>query len=285
MTAIPLPTYFLAPSCDYVPDSLICLGSIITDPLKPEKILNKNARVPIPDREVEKPYKDNWQDTLEKLREHKVTLWASFLQMVLGIGGDVAATYKVVREDVYKFERLDTHFFVPDEEYVRRSLQSGGVRGYIDATKYRKPVFMVTGVKIARGATVTSKNVKECGGMLKIGVDGTMVGAPVSGGPKVESTMTRTEKVEFGGSSDYVFAYRVVRIKLKRSGDVSQDDYTKGAMFGLDCGLEETAKEGLNHGWIVEVTDAEAEGSQNLWPSTSIYEDGEDSLCIIVKPQ
>lgn len=59
---------------------------------------------------------------------------------------------------------------------------------------------------------------------------------PVSGGPGVEAKVTRKNGTRWGGSSDFVFAFRVVRVFVgKKTGDVvGQEDYRKGAMLGRD---------------------------------------------------
>jgi hypothetical protein len=42
------------------------------------------------------------------------------------------------------------------------------------------------------------------------------------------------DKTKFGGSSDCVFAYQVIRIKSKKDGRISEDDYNRGAVMDDD---------------------------------------------------
>lgn len=80
---------------------------------------------------------------------------------------------------------------------------------------------MVTGVRSTRGASVTTVTVKGYKGMLKVGLDATILtGVPVSGGPQVEMSNTNDRKVKYNGNSDYVFAYRVAKIQLRKDGSV-----------------------------------------------------------------
>ncbi|KAH6670620.1 hypothetical protein B0J14DRAFT_429166, partial [Halenospora varia] len=219
------PTYFLAPNCDFPPDGLIALGSIIIDPKTPQKSLNhrNNQRKPVPADDLQESYKDDWEDVIRSARHNRITLWMSFLQMILGVGADVSAGFTKGREDAYKFSRLETKYFEPDVAYIQESLKVESVKGYITATKYRKPIYMVTGVKIARGAEVSGRIIKEYTGMLKVGLDATMLtGVPISGGPAVETGKMKEREVGFGGGSDYVFAYRVVKIVLSRDGGVKK---------------------------------------------------------------
>lgn len=288
MAAIPKPTYFLAPNCDFQPDGLIALGSIIINPKTPQKSLNhrNNQRVTVPANELQESYKDNWEDTITSLRNNKITIWASFLQMIVGLGADVSVGLKQGREDLYKFRRLETKYFEPDAAYIEESLKSEGVKGYIAATEYKKPLYMITGVKIARGAHVTSKTTKAHQEMLKVGVDMTALTAvPVSGGPKMETSRTNERQVKFDGSSDYVFAYRVSKIRLRKDGKVkAQEDFNKGALFGVDEGDSGRVEDLAAGDWDVEElvsTSQELQGGNNV---SEVYEDGEDAIGVVVEP-
>ena len=280
------PTYFLAPSCDFPPDGLIALGSIIVHPKTPQKSLNyrNNQRVAVPADDLQESFKDNWEDVIKSATHSKVTLWASFLQMILGVGADVSAGLKQGREDVYKFRRLETKYFEPDVAYIEDSLKGEGVKAYISATRYKKPIYMVTGVKIACGASVNGKTVKEYEGKLKVGLDATLLtGVPVSGGPRIETSSTKGREVKFDDGSDYVFAYRVVKIQLGKGGHVKEHkDFTKGALFSTDDGTSN--EEDLASGdWAVEDLVATSEELQGYDVVCEVHEDGEDIVAVIVK--
>ena len=286
MASIPsTPTYFLAPSCDFPADGLITLGSIITHPKTPQKSLNhrNNQRVAVPADEIQESFKDNWKDAIKVARHNKVTLWASFLQMILGFGTDASVGVTQGRDDVYKFRQLETRFFEPDAGYIETSLKAEGVITYTSATRYKKPVYMVTGVKIARGASVTSNTLKGYEAMLKVGFDGTtLIGVPISGGPKVETSSMKGREVKFDNSSDYVFAYRVVKIKFSKDGNVKgHEDYVKGAFFSNDEGTN--SEEDLV-GWGMEEVIAASEELHNNATLSEAYEDGQTVIVAFEKP-
>lgn len=286
MASIPsTPTYFLAPSCDFPADGLIALGSIIVHPKTPQKSLNHrdNQRVAVPADDLQESFKDNWEDAIKTARHNKVTLWASFLQMILGFGTDVSVGVKQGRDDIYKFRQLETKFFEPNAAYIENSLKAEGVVAYISATRFKKPVYMVTGVKVARGASVTSKTLNGYEAMLKAGIDGTtLTGVPISGGPKVETNSTKEQEVKFDNGSDYVFAYRVVKIQLSKDGNVKgHKDYVKGALFGTDEGMSN--KEDLV-GWGMEQLIGASEELQNNVVVSEAYEDGQTVIVAFGKP-
>lgn len=57
----PVKTYFLSPSFEFPPppDGLISLGSLLVDPKKSERSLNKNNQVPVPGGAIYKFHKEN----------------------------------------------------------------------------------------------------------------------------------------------------------------------------------------------------------------------------------
>ena len=270
------PTYFLTPNCDFPANGLITLGSIIVHPKTPQKCLNhrENQRVEVPIEDVQESFKDNWEDTIKAARNNKATLWASFLQMILGFGTDVSVGITRESEDVYKFRRLETKFFEPDAAYIQKSMEAEGVTAYVTATRYKKPVYMVTGVKIARGASVTGKTLRQYEAKLNIGLDGTILtGVPVSGGPSVETTKTNERGVGFENGSDYVFAYRVVRIQLGKDGNMKgYKEYAKGAFFGAD---EDSDSKGGLIDWSIGQLGAGSEEVQNDAGISEVDEDGQ----------
>jgi hypothetical protein len=257
--------------------------------MTPQKSLNyrNNQRVAVPANELQESYKENWEDVMKSANHNKITLWASFLQMIVGAGADVSAGLGQGREQLYKFRRLETKCFEPDVAYIEESLKGEGVKAYISATRYKKPIYMITGVKIARGASATGKTAKGYEGMLKVGLDATMLtGVPVSAGPKIETSRSKERVVKFDNSSDYVFAYRVVKIQLRKGGDIKgHEDFVKEALFGVDEGGTGSKERELAAGdWDVEElvdTSEELQGSNTI---PEVYEDEEDVVVVVVKP-
>lgn len=288
MASIPhTPTYFLAPDCDFPPDGLIALGSIIVNPKTPQKSLNhrNNKRVAVPIEDLQEAFQDNWENIVKYSRHGKVTIWASFLQMVLGLGTDVGWGLEQGRQDLCRFSRLETRYFEPSTAYIEESLKGEGVQAYISATRYRKPIYMVTGVKIARGASVTGRTVKKHEGTVKAGFDATvLMGVPVSGGPLVEMSSSTEREVKFDNCSDYVFAYRVIKVRISKKGNVKRHkDFITGALLSMD---ERTCNKGnfMVCNWGVEnlvATSEELKGSDIV---SNAYEDGEDDIVVTVKP-
>ena len=132
--------------------------------------------------------------------------------------------------DIFEFRKLEASFFEPDPEYLKRSLaNSQNIRDHIDRTP-GKSLYIITGVKIARGARSVIRAEQAVGMDVRLGADATMfTGVPVQGGPAFSFENARGEVFQFGGSSDFVFAYRLLRIIPKPKGDFKTKRHEKGA--------------------------------------------------------
>lgn len=94
---------------------------------------------------------------------------------------------------------------------------------------------MVTGVKVAFGASALSKFAASYGFDGTVGLDLSALGVPVTVGPGVPgvgcwnglSLAATSSPVE-----PVVFAFRLRRLKIKANGDVQQSDYNKKALLG-----------------------------------------------------
>jgi len=232
-------TWIPAPNWDVPAASpVVVLGSIIEDPKNPESRINKNGPVAVPDTKIQQGQKTDWETTTDELRSGKIGLWAQCLQ-VIGLGGDFSLSALKSSLENHKFEFLETKYFLPDEieGYMDESVFDDYVQAYFEVAK--KPVYMITGLKIARGSVVETKEKKEYGGDGKLGIDLKPVAVPLTFGPKGEFKNQKERTVGWGGSTDYIFAYRLTRIRSRKYGTYKTDKFNKGAVFDKDGGREE----------------------------------------------
>ena len=75
------------------------------------------------------------------------------------------------------------------------------------AGKFRYPVFIITGVKVARSAKSVNSHDNKKGVDVQAMVDVTPSGIPVQVGPKVEWKAEGKSETSFKGGDDFVFAY------------------------------------------------------------------------------
>jgi hypothetical protein len=78
---------------------------------------------------------------------------------------------------------------------------------------------------------------------------------PVQFGPKIKALVRKSEKVRFRGSSDVVFAYRVVRIKRRGKDAPSAEDWNRGALLHDEGEEKAHGVEEFEDNW--EVSDAD----------------------------
>jgi hypothetical protein len=229
-------TYFLAPNWDYPPGGLIRLGSLVTDPRKPHRSLNRASPIDIDEGNVVQSTKKKWELTRTQLTEVRVGVWGSFLHFV-GVKGGTSYNHNYDSSEIYKCDTLEANPFQPDKAYIFESLQNPFVKSYIVDNGHRKPVYMITGVKIARGFTVTTKSGKTQGGDVKLGISTASLGTPVQVGPSFKISTGSSEDVSFEagvGSTDCVFAYQLIKIRSKRNGKFTEEDFYRGALLNTD---------------------------------------------------
>ncbi|KAF2466866.1 uncharacterized protein BDR25DRAFT_376386 [Lindgomyces ingoldianus] len=284
--ANPKKTYFLTPSFDYPPPPIgpIRLGNILIDPTLPDRPLNPgSALIPPPAEALITTVKSEWKSTLSKSNKASIGLYAKFLDLILGAGADASTNWERGKGEEYAFDRLETTFFDPAtlNGYLESAVKAPNVGRYVEKSRLRKPVYIITGLKIVRGAKAKSSKKSGHGGTLSVGLDGAAMAAPVEAGPELGIQSESEEGVKWSASDDFVFAYRVSKVKMKkRNGEVKEEEYTKGALYGLpsDESKESSAVFDVDTVEGDEAVAAEFGGDEI---ATVVDEDGE---CVCVLP-
>lgn len=219
--------YFLAPSIDFVPDVLIQPGQIISS-LKTPHIAIGNPVVPT---KIHSGYLENWEDERRRSISGSVGIFTQFLATFLGIGGDVAGNMEREDSTIWRFRRLDTYFIVPDLTYIEASMAEAGVKRFFEEHP-ETPSYMITGVKVARGAELVRSRRRGLGADGQVGVDATTAGVPISVGPRASIVRETVEAESFSGSSDFIFAYSLIKIyRHPKTGALSSKEKVKGALY------------------------------------------------------
>lgn len=276
--------YFCMPSEDYAPDKLIKLGQTISQLGTPWMKLSDPAE---PRPEIQFAHKDSWQFEHSTTKSGSVGLFASFAAIISGIGVDASGNIADENGFKYKFDRLETQFIEPDAAYARAAVEVPAVKKFLEEHKYTgKSIYMITGVKIARGASVKKNETQGIGGELSATFDGTAAaGIPVQAGPKF-SLDRKTEVVEtFNGSSDFVFAYSLRKISVRWSGQVRTKQIAGGDLHGYDeDGMGDSSEEEELELGDIESTEVHSRDfGANLAPvgfrsvtASGVDDDGED---------
>jgi len=114
--------------------------------------------------------------------------------------------------------------FDPDIEYVRQAVKSPAVTAFLVAAKFTIPVFMVTGLKIARGASAESAATRAA--KAHLGLSGKVPGVATIGSA-ADAAKSKYTSTSFEGSTDFILAFRVRRVRYK-DGNLEQKIYTRG---------------------------------------------------------
>ncbi|KAH7176811.1 hypothetical protein EDB81DRAFT_773612 [Dactylonectria macrodidyma] len=217
--------YFQAPNFDINPDSSTApkLGSIFPNLDKITGPLNQDDYIDIPKKLMNETSNGDFTATVKKTVGVAASLNANIAQ---GIGGTGDLVYAFARntQDVYQCELLETLEFEPTEQLVLDFIHaSPRVRNFLENSLLGlKRVYMITGLKVATGfSRSTSKEVQN-GPKVNVGVDATAFGIPVEAGPSLDLTIENATTISHGRSTTkIVFAYRAIKIKRRRKGDVS----------------------------------------------------------------
>ncbi|EMR62403.1 hypothetical protein UCREL1_10658 [Eutypa lata UCREL1] len=181
----------------------------------------------------------------EKLKAGSFSILTTFLS-ILGVGVDVSADLENSEGEVYSFKRIETTQFIPTEDYIQKCIETEAVRRFLERCRYRKAVYVITGLKVVYGAKAKSYTSRAHGGAAAVAVDGTIWSggaAPVSVEPGVEGRLETSKGTAWEGSSDFIFAFRVRKVHVSKQTSLvdRNEDYTKGAMLGDN--FEEIAKD------------------------------------------
>jgi hypothetical protein len=174
---------------------------------------------------------------------------------------------------------METTQFSPTMPYLQRCLEAEGVRRFLQIARYRKPVYVITGLKVVTGAKADSLKTHSVGGNLALELDGTVwSGVPVSGGPGIEGKAGNTAGIKWTANDDFVFAFRVTKVIAgKTPGQVlKEEEYRKGAMLEDRQEVVEAPKVSISESLDFN---AESEGFE----TEELMEDG--NIVTVVSPR
>lgn len=168
-------------------------------------------------------------------------------------------------------------------EYLQECIENDDVRRFLDMSRYRKPIYVITGLKIVTGAQANTHQLLTISAETAAKVDGTVwTGgtAPISGSARVDVKIREEGNTSWEGSSDFVFAFRVSKVTVGKSTGqvVNEVEYRKGTMLGNET-------EGLKSTSLCVIKVEEADGKMEGFDTEVLMEDEELVVCAIPKKQ
>ncbi|KAH8674156.1 hypothetical protein BX600DRAFT_457125 [Xylariales sp. PMI_506] len=209
--------YYMAPKVTYKPSGPIQLGNIIAHPSRPDRALS-TLNPTAPPLEIETVTEHNHE--LSQLKGHNFSagLWAQFTWFTARKVADANTSYSV--------ETFETRYLrnIPSDEELRSRVSEPQVKAAIAAGRHGKaeaPIFLIAGLKIARGLTARSEANKTRSGSLNASgpgmPDGT--GSVTSVGENLGLEMQSGQASSFwGGDEDIIFAYELLAIRVRSRG-------------------------------------------------------------------
>ncbi|KAI1123343.1 hypothetical protein F5Y10DRAFT_252054 [Nemania abortiva] len=207
-------TYIVSPNFALSPNSLK-LGDLLVDPLGPTlDPVNRKCRQPIGKDDLKDiSVWEKFSCTRSELLSGRFSLWMSFLAPLgAPFGIDIGLFFERNSKDIIIAPELQTHEFFVTDEYIEKVLEKEGVRNYLERRKYRIPVYVVCGLKIAKGGSSVNPDVTTT-------IDGRVgVTGPedlVAAEPLLQYIRNRSEGVAFDSKTDFILGFRVERITFE----------------------------------------------------------------------
>ncbi|KAF3070178.1 hypothetical protein CFAM422_006866 [Trichoderma lentiforme] len=231
-------TYFLCPTSDFIhppPTGPLCLGSIIRSTSSPQYPLNRAKTVAVADA-FPPVVETDWKKTVSTEKGVGLGVYAQFLQLASGglpVGPEVNVAHSNKTKSIFAFDTVTTLAFEPTQEYVQEAVKAPTIQTWLREPKQKfapsVSLFLVTGMKLVKGARIkysTSQSTKVSG---NIGID--VPALATTFGPKGRWNSTNDDETEINRESEFVFAFRVKRLKFGRK--LAVEEYNKGAFLAI----------------------------------------------------
>jgi hypothetical protein len=207
------PTYVLAPNFTYHPDTSICMGDIVEYPDDPTKPLSSVLESGL--KQITRHFDYDNELSNQNILSLRGSIWANFLEKASAkIGGGTSD--EVLTK--YTIRRLETIYFTkqPTDEEAAERVKEKKVKAAVNAVLLKKkPVFMITGLKVARGFQLARSvsSTTNADATLEARVTSEM-------GMGADADYSRQKKAEqkHRTGQDIIFAYQLHIITHKRKG-------------------------------------------------------------------
>lgn len=278
----PTKTYLLAPTFQFLPHGPISIGNIIADPFKPHRVLTSADPVPAIEtvRDADYAHRRDGSHGLE------ASVWAHFLQTV---GVDLSAQYEQGVATEHTMECLETSYlkFEPGEEEIQKRVQDPRVQTVMKSGILRpQPVYMISGVKIAKGFSASREVAARKSGKVGVSVP---ISAEASVGTDSTAFKSSAEREAFRAEGDRVYAYQLLKIAnrgWRKKVMQVEDYYPKAAFLSNDSDGEDEDQLGPMNAAPASVADLSEENRERMsLTMVEIQEGQERCMCISFNEQ
>ena len=178
----------------------------------------------------------DWKKTASTETALGLGVYAQFLQQVTGglpFGAGLDVERSTLTTSLFEFDTVTTLTFEPTPQYVEEAVKAPSVEAYLKEPKQRfapvSSLFLVTGIKLVKGASIKYSTSKNKAVTANVGIDVALAGVTV--GPKGQWTRINDDETEFNRASEFVFAFRLKRLRFGRK--LKTEEYNKGAFMAV----------------------------------------------------
>ncbi len=231
-------TYFLCPTSDFIyppPTGPLSLGSIIRSTSAPQYPLNRASIVAVANA-LPPVVETDWKKTVSTETALGLGVYAQFLQLATGglpLGPELDVERSRTVSSAFAFDTLTTLAFEPTQAYVEQAVRAPAVQAWLREPRQKialvNTLFLITGMKLVKGAKIAYSTRTRMGVKGNLGVDVALLGVTV--GPKGRWSRADEDAVESNREAEFVFAFRVKRLKFGRR--VKLEEYSKGAFMAV----------------------------------------------------
>ncbi|KAK2764757.1 hypothetical protein CKAH01_04922 [Colletotrichum kahawae] len=223
-------TYFILRNTNYKPDRFIQLGQLIAEPQLPYRPIAPPLR-PLPPDLLQQSYNTDWSLGKSSVSTGEVGANANFLTAIAAEASINATQDSGSSWEAAKLETTTLELGEDDDsqQYVKDSIEGAAVRKWLEGKFFKKVLYIVTGLKIARKPGHTSSEVSGGrGGGLKFAADPGTGGLTSLG---AHGNLNRTEGIKETStpSDDFVFAYRLRKVHISLFNKVALGKDVRGA--------------------------------------------------------
>lgn len=272
-------TYHRAPNFSINPPDaggVLQLGSIIASISTAEEPLNEDCHIAISEDRIQRSWQKGFTATRSQMQSGKYGVFAKFIG-IDGLGSELSWGLGWHEKDVYDIQRIDTITFNPTPDYIKESMNRRDVDDLITSI-FCRPVFMVTGLKIARGPSCKLSRGTKSTGAMELGLT-QPAGLPFEVGPKMDFSKENKMKMGFNESSDFICGIRVKKLIFKRHL-IDWIERTRGTAVGREYNRGATMYDGDTGGDLLEDVDLDGEenGETGTMTGTEVTEEDQGIL-------
>ncbi|PMD18426.1 hypothetical protein NA56DRAFT_647884 [Hyaloscypha hepaticicola] len=240
----------------------LLLGDILRNPLGDELVaINRKDRKNILPEDIHVPdIKQKFRTTRKEILSGRFGIWATlFAALGLPAGIDLGLFLERNSENIISASELVTFEFEADQQFVNDSMHLASITTYLQGYPQDEappPLYMVTGLKVAYGASLESTTSSNAEGAMGI----QLPGADTKKILEISRLSTRGE--EFGNSTPFVLAFRVRKILYKK-GIWEHTLVKKGASM-------------MDGSKAIKESEIEASGLEDNYVMDGMYDEGID---------